>query len=99
MTLPESQFDIVASLGSYGLTRRHLLKGTAAILLQGVVARSSRATTSAHEQPTHRKQTEAIPYSPEVLPPGIRSRFVDDVNGLRMHVLEAGFPVKNRPAV
>ena len=26
------------------------------------------------------------------LPPGIRSRFVSDVNGLRMHVLEAGAP-------
>ena len=25
------------------------------------------------------------------LPEGIRSRFVDGVNGLRMHVLEAGF--------
>ena len=26
------------------------------------------------------------------LPPGIRSRFVDGINGLRMHVLEAGVP-------
>src|SRR6201993_2430402 len=25
-----------------------------------------------------------------VLPPGVRSRFVDGVNGLRMHLLEAG---------
>ena len=29
--------------------------------------------------------------NPALLPAGIRSRFVDDVNGLRMHVLEAGF--------
>jgi pimeloyl-ACP methyl ester carboxylesterase len=28
--------------------------------------------------------------SADVLPPGIRSRFIDRVNGLRMHVLEAG---------
>lgn len=28
----------------------------------------------------------------EALPPGVNSRFVDDVNGLRMHVLEAGDP-------
>jgi pimeloyl-ACP methyl ester carboxylesterase len=38
-----------------------------------------------------------------VLPAGIRSRFVDDVNGLRMHVLEAGFqshsPADRRPCV
>jgi len=39
------------------------------------------------------------PYNPAVLPPGIRSRFVDDINGLRMHVLEAGFEPKGRPAI
>jgi pimeloyl-ACP methyl ester carboxylesterase len=33
------------------------------------------------------------------LPPGIRSRFVHNVNGLRMHVLEAGFETKGRPCV
>jgi pimeloyl-ACP methyl ester carboxylesterase len=33
------------------------------------------------------------------LPPGIRSRFVDGINGLRMHVLEAGFETKGRPCV
>jgi pimeloyl-ACP methyl ester carboxylesterase len=32
-------------------------------------------------------------------PPRIRSRFVDDVNGLRMHVLEAGFEAQDRPCV
>src|SRR4030088_2641766 len=33
------------------------------------------------------------------LPSGIRSRFVDDINGLRMQVLEAGFETKGRPCV
>jgi len=33
------------------------------------------------------------------LPPAIRSRFVDDINGLRMHVLEAGFETKGRPCL
>ena len=33
------------------------------------------------------------------LPPGIRSRFVDGVNGLRMHVFEAGFEPRGRPGV
>jgi pimeloyl-ACP methyl ester carboxylesterase len=37
---------------------------------------------------------------PEIpLPAAIRSRFVEDVNGLRMHVLEAGFESKGRPCV
>ncbi len=33
------------------------------------------------------------------LPPGIRSRFVENINGLRMHVLESGFETKDRPCV
>ena len=33
------------------------------------------------------------------LPAGIRSRFVDDINGLRMHILEAGHGVPGRPCV
>ncbi|MEA2862900.1 MAG: hypothetical protein QOC84_856 [Bradyrhizobium sp.] len=33
------------------------------------------------------------------LPPGIRSRYVEDINGLRMHVLEAGYETKGRPCV
>jgi pimeloyl-ACP methyl ester carboxylesterase len=33
------------------------------------------------------------------LPPGIRSRFVDGINGLRMHVLEAGYETRGRPCI
>ena len=33
------------------------------------------------------------------LPAGIRSRYVDGINGLRMHVLEAGFETKGRPGI
>jgi pimeloyl-ACP methyl ester carboxylesterase len=33
------------------------------------------------------------------LPSSIRSRFVDGINGLRMHVLEAGFETRGRPCV
>jgi pimeloyl-ACP methyl ester carboxylesterase len=39
------------------------------------------------------------PYSPSILPAGIRSRFVENVNGLRVHVLEAGFGAGTRPCV
>jgi pimeloyl-ACP methyl ester carboxylesterase len=34
-----------------------------------------------------------------ILPAGIRSRFVDGINGLRMHILEAGFETRGRPCV
>jgi pimeloyl-ACP methyl ester carboxylesterase len=45
--------------------------------------------------------TAALPdaMSAAALPEGIRSRFVEDVNGLRMHVLEAGFGGSRRPCV
>jgi pimeloyl-ACP methyl ester carboxylesterase len=39
------------------------------------------------------------PLETAVLPPGIRSRFVDDINGLRVHILEAGFDPPGRPFV
>jgi pimeloyl-ACP methyl ester carboxylesterase len=39
------------------------------------------------------------PFAKGVLPAGIRSRFVENINGLKMHVLEAGFETPNRPCV
>ena len=42
---------------------------------------------------------EPIPLPPLPLPDGIRSRYVNDINGLRMHVLEAGFETAGRPVV
>ena len=33
------------------------------------------------------------------LPEGIRSRFIDGINGLRMHILEAGFEAPGRPCI
>ena len=39
------------------------------------------------------------PYADDVLPAGVRSRFAADVNGLRMHVLEAGSKAGARAGV
>ena len=41
--------------------------------------------------------TTTLPSIP--LPSTIRSRFVENINGLRMHVLEAGFESKGRPCL
>src|SRR5207248_10530742 len=41
--------------------------------------------------------TSSLPDIP--LPAGIRSRFVEDINGLRMHVLEAGYETRGRACV
>ena len=43
--------------------------------------------------------TELAPLDNAVLPSGIRSRFVRDINGLRMHLLEAGFDDRDRPLI
>src|SRR5215212_2737152 len=43
--------------------------------------------------------SELAGYAENALPRGIRARFVDGINGLRMHVLEAGFETPGRPCV
>jgi len=43
--------------------------------------------------------TQMPPLENALLAAGIRSRFVDDVNGLRMHVLEAGYEEEGRPCL
>src|ERR1043166_9736177 len=39
------------------------------------------------------------PLDAAVLPAGVRSRFLDGINGLRVHVLEAGFESAGRPCL
>ena len=39
------------------------------------------------------------PYGNGTLPPGIRARHIANVNGLTVHILEAGYEVPGRPAV
>ncbi|MBV9375113.1 MAG: alpha/beta hydrolase [Alphaproteobacteria bacterium] len=43
--------------------------------------------------------SELPPLDEGVLPSGVRSRFVDGINGLRMHVLEAGLEPHGRPLI
>lgn len=43
--------------------------------------------------------TDIAPYDSTILPTGVRSRFVNNGNGLTMHVLEAGFAGDGRPLV
>jgi pimeloyl-ACP methyl ester carboxylesterase len=81
--------DVSVEPGS--VSRRHVLGLLAAV----VPAALGTGVNAAAQQPA----TEIGPLSPSVLPRGIRSRFVDDVNGLRMHVLEAGFETPGRPAL
>ncbi len=43
--------------------------------------------------------TEIVPLTSDTLPRGIRARFIPGINGLRMHVLEAGVEGEDRPLV
>ena len=72
------------------VTRRELMQGLGTVVASAALPRRGEAQTGA---------AGPGPYSADVLPPGIRSRFVDNVNGLRMHLLEAGFEPKDRPLV
>jgi pimeloyl-ACP methyl ester carboxylesterase len=74
------------------VTRRGILTGIAAAVLAG-----RRAPAATVEQTSGAAPLSPLPAT--ALPTGIRSRFVDNVNGLRMHILEAGFETPGRPAV
>jgi pimeloyl-ACP methyl ester carboxylesterase len=95
--LRESTNDLFALLGGSVFTRRRLMQSLAAVLAPAAVVTKARSTSDP-QQSSGASATE-VPYDPAVLPPGIRSRFVSNVNGLRMHVLEAGFEAKDRPCV
>jgi pimeloyl-ACP methyl ester carboxylesterase len=73
------------------ITRRQLMQGLGAVVASAPIASRAGATQANAAGPA--------PYDSSVLPPGIRSRYVSNVNGLRMHVLEAGFDPKGRPLV
>jgi pimeloyl-ACP methyl ester carboxylesterase len=55
--------------------------------------------SSAQSAIVHTDISKLPPYGNSTLPPGIRSRIVNDINGLAVHVLEAGFEPKDRACV
>ena len=92
---------------STSMTRRQLIQGLAA-MAPAAAAVTIRPTggslmaadigASTARSPATRTQ-ELGPLSADVLPDGVRSRFVDNINGLRVHVLEAGYEGGRRPGL
>lgn len=77
------------------LTRRQLIARVSTSLASGAWINRT-APASAVTTP----QSDNISrFTTHVLPSGVRSRFVNNVNGLRMHVLETGFDETDRPGV
>jgi pimeloyl-ACP methyl ester carboxylesterase len=73
-------------------TRRGWLRSTAVPL--GLIAMSGGRTRT---QPA--RTPDRTVYGAGTLPPGIRSRIVPGVNGIAMHVLEAGYGAGSRPGL
>src|SRR5215471_11817493 len=75
------------------LSRRSLLTKAAAAglaITQGRLARAAIVQTDFSKLP---------PYGNGTLPSGLRSRHIANVNGLTVHILEAGYETPGRPAV
>jgi len=92
--MQDTRDDLPTPLTNRSLTRRSVLQGiftAVAPLALGARVRAAQTAQGAGAEPA--------PLGAAVLSPGIRSRFVNDVNGLRMHILEAGYETPGRPAV
>ena len=74
------------------LSRRVILHGVTTVIAPLVVGIRARA----NQQPS---VNQIGPLNREVLPRGVRSRFVSGVNGLRLHVLEAGYERPGQPGI
>jgi pimeloyl-ACP methyl ester carboxylesterase len=72
------------------VTRRQLLLGAG-----GLLANWAGASNDGRAG----ERNENVEYGQETLPAGIRSRYIDNNNGARMHMLEAGFDDRTRPCL
>src|SRR3954471_1620019 len=61
--------------------------------------RSEANDVDGRDKPGHDEETIMATLAEIPLPAGIRSRYGDGINGLRMHVLEAGYETKGRPCI
>jgi len=89
--------DLRSLLPGEDLSRRALIQGFAAVLGLAKFAGRTRAAQGAPSPSS--EATGSEPYSSTELPPTIGSRFINNGNGIRMHVLEAGFETSSRRPV
>lgn len=71
-------------------TRRWFLHATGLAVIQGAPASTP---------PNSPEKNSQVEYGQETLPRGVRSRYIDNYNGVKMHILEAGFEDHGRPCV
>jgi pimeloyl-ACP methyl ester carboxylesterase len=68
-------------------TRRRYIQGLAGALGAAMMSNKLRAAN------------QNVAYGEATIPSGIRSRFVSNINGLTVHMLEAGFDNNDRPCI
>jgi hypothetical protein len=85
----------IRTVTSSGVSRRKFLIGAGALSI-------ACAPRPAQSFPSYASKFDPVtlpPYGNGTLAPGIRSRMEFNINGLSMHVLEAGFDEPDRPLV
>jgi hypothetical protein len=84
-------------------TRRQVLQGAGVLLAHSAMASNLRATdqraAGAIAQTSPIPRNEKVEYGKDTLPLGIRSRIIDNYDGVKMHILEAGFEDGERPCI
>src|SRR5213596_402385 len=88
-TSRDPKFESEKAKPATELSRREFVAGAAAAAARGFVRRPGQS----------RSGGVLPPYGNGTIPAGIRSRTVPNVNGLTVHVLEAGFDTAARPAI
>ena len=78
------------------LSRRDLMTSVAAAGLGGFMIAQS---TPAHAAIVNTDFSKLPAYGNSTIPAGIRSRHIANVNGMTVHILEAGYETPGRPAV
>ena len=103
--------NTVTAFTKDALTRRQLMRDVVAALASTTAASCARASDAFVDSSVRSQSTNSIKalaesvknsnvaYGKSTFPSGIRSRFVKDVNGLTIHILEAGFEAEDRPCV
>lgn len=71
--------------------RRRIIKGIGALLAHFAIPSRAGATS--------RGRNNEVEYGQDTLAAGFRSRYTNNNNGVRMHVLEAGFESPAKPCV
>src|ERR1700744_5866888 len=91
--MPDIEIDLARYVDRHsGLSRRRVVATAAAV---GGLALAGRA----HAAIVRTDISSLPPYGNGTLPAGIRSRSVNNGNGLMTHFIEAGFETPDRPAL